>query len=354
MKKILSLPHQVYDYSCPINGLMDHYEWKTGLRLPEYFIMDLSMFGFTYIRHIKAPAPRMVFWGTTTGKAQHELLADVIGYRWTCSENTPFKSALKKACEAIDRNTPVILGMLDMYHLPYYEKFYHRYHVPQHYVQMVGYDHDREIVFVMDNSRTDIQSVPYADLQGAWNINNPGQGRKNTLFIIELNDNPAGLFEIAKKGLKKKAEWMLQPPVGLLGLSGMRKFGKDYPNWFKDLNQNQLDASLRHLVTFTCSVVPMLPQSLLPYKIDYFDPHQAVRDRFGRNLYDLGKQFEVPSWIQAAEWFQQSGRLIGEMTDTAVKSLKKEISQETSLMLIPDLMNGIIEMEEKAFRQFVD
>ncbi len=36
--KRLELPHRMADYLCPVNGLCDVYEWKTGKRIPEELI----------------------------------------------------------------------------------------------------------------------------------------------------------------------------------------------------------------------------------------------------------------------------------------------------------------------------
>lgn len=30
--KMLELPHRIADYLCPVNGLCDIYEWKTGVK----------------------------------------------------------------------------------------------------------------------------------------------------------------------------------------------------------------------------------------------------------------------------------------------------------------------------------
>jgi hypothetical protein len=81
--KLIQLPHKTGEYTCPVNGIEDQYEWKTGTRMPDQILMLLSMYGFSYIQQKRAPAPRMVFWGAGAGRPQHEFLADVIGYQWT-------------------------------------------------------------------------------------------------------------------------------------------------------------------------------------------------------------------------------------------------------------------------------
>jgi hypothetical protein len=343
----LQLPHKVADYACPINGLEDMYEWKTGRQLPGYFLMDLSMTGFMYLKQKNAPTSRMVFWGSGTGKPQHELLGDVMGYQWTFSEDTAFSSAWKQVCASVDRGLPVILGLLDMYHLPYYPKIYHRMHIPQHYVLLVGYDTERQIAFVQDNGQKDVQAVPLSDLKEAWNVDNPGQGKKNTYCIVEYGENIASLEEIARQVLKKKANWMLNPPVGFMGINGMRRLAADITNWEKELSPAQMKLCISDLVMFTCSVVPMPPQRLLPYPINHTDSHQAVRDRFSFALTELGTQFSQPVWVEAAGPLAESGRLIGRLTDLIIDQL---ISGAYDLKEAAPLILKTADAEEKAYR----
>ncbi len=343
---VLRLPHKVADYACPINGLEDMYEWKTGMQLPGFFLMDLSMTGFLYIKQKNAPNPRMVFWGNGTGRPQHDLLGDIMGYTWTFSEDTAFSTAWKKVRESIDRGQPVILGLLDMYHLPQYPKIYHKMHIPQHYVLLVGYDDALNAAYVHDNGLPDVQTIPLTDLKEAWNVNNPGQGKKNTYAIVEFGRRVATLEEIAEKGLKKKAELFLNPPVGFMGVKGMRKLAAEMVNWRQELTSEQMEKCLRDMVMFTCSVVPMPPQRLLPYKMNHEDSHQAVRDRFSGELAGLAREFHKPEWEEASRSLVDSGALIGQLTDLLVDRI---LARKNDLDEPARLVARIADLEEKAW-----
>lgn len=344
MKRI-TLPHKVGDYTCPVNGVEDMYEWKTGVRMPDMLLFYLSTLGFVYIRQKRAPAPRMVFWGAGMGKPQHRFLEDVLGYQWTCSEGGSFTSALHKATASIDRGLPVILGPLDMYHLPYYAKFYHNLHVPIHYVLMVGYD--ETAVYVQDNSRPEVQRVPVSDLQPAWNVNVPGQGKKNTLVTLEFNAQIASLEALTRNGLHKRAGLNLHPPVGFMGVRGMRKLAAELPKWKDELTPEQMDASLQHLATFTCSVVPMPPARLAPYAAPMNDQHQAMRERFASALREWAATYNEPRWALAAGHFAASGERIGQLTDLAVDALQ---GSPSALEKAPALIKEIADQEEQGYR----
>ena len=250
--KLLQLPHKVCGMSCMINGLEDLYEQETGVRLPDWLLVHLSgLTGFVYIKNKKAPTPRMVFWGSNVARYQYEALADVVGFRWQMMADRSFSFTLRRAKESVDASIPPLLGVLDMYHLPYYEKFYHNFHVPIHHVLMVGYDDEKETAFVLDCDRPDVQFIPYADLEQAWNVNIPGLGKKNTFYTFEFNGQVADVESIARNGLRKRALEMLEAPVSMLGLKGMRKLARELTGWPEELSTTQLDASLRHLAEFT-------------------------------------------------------------------------------------------------------
>lgn len=78
--KRLELPHRMADYLCPVNGLCDVYEWKTGSRIPEELIFYAKA-GFQIISQKRADAPKMVFLGQgSIGKREYEFWKDIIGY----------------------------------------------------------------------------------------------------------------------------------------------------------------------------------------------------------------------------------------------------------------------------------
>ena len=344
---VIELPHKVLDYTCPVNGLEDQYEWKTGARLPGYCLMDLASIGFTYIKQKNAPSPRMVFWGSGMGKPLFNFLADIIGYDLICSEDTSFSTAWKATLGNLNAGFPVMAGILDMYHLHYYSKFYHRFHIPQHYVLLVGYDEQNDAALVQDNGLPGIQTVPLTDLQAAWNVRVPGQGKPNTLFTFKFHHDIADLETIWRKALQKRASLFLSPPVGFMGLSGMRRVQKEISQWRDELSDPDWMESLRSLATFTCSKVPNPPQALLPYPLGYDDPHQACRDRFAAELADAAETYKMEGWLQAADLFRQSGECIGRLTDLTVSALKGNKDAFTGAA---EEMRQTTNLEEAAFK----
>lgn len=212
---------------------------------------------------------------------------------------------------------------------------------------LVGTDDERKTVLVQDNGLAGIQSIPLEDLKEAWNVRVPGQGKPNTLYTLKFNQRPADLEAIWRRALKKRARLFLEPPVGFLGVRGMKKAQKEISVWVDELDIQAWEESLRSLATFTCSVVPNLPQALLPYPLGYEDPHHACRDRFAKELTSASETYHEKTWAKAANLFQESGVQIGRLTELACMALsgKPDAFRDAS-----EIMKQIITFEEEAFK----
>ncbi len=345
--KHIQLPHKVCGMTCMINGLEDLYEQKTGVRLPDWLLMFLSgMVGFVYVKNKKAPTPRIVFWGNQIAKYQYEALADVVGFTWQMVENRSFPYTLKRARESIDQGTPALLGALDMFHLPYYDKFYHKIHVPIHHVLMVGYDGTREEVLVLDCDRAEVQAIPYADLESAWDVTIPGMGKRNTFYTFEFNNDVTDVETIARQGLLKQATEMLEPPASMFGIKGMRKLARELPRWPEELDAKQLDLSLRHLAEYT-GFPPVPPNRLTGYD-DAPDNHAAARDAFAGLLRRLAADFAMATWAEAAAVFERSGQKLEQLTHGVVDYI---LGESDTLAPAAACIAQVAELEERGYRQ---
>ncbi len=343
MKKLLDLPHKVCRLSCMVNGLEDLYEWQTDIRLPDWLFFYGSGLGcgFTYLRHKRMPTPRRVVWGTSTQR-QYANLAEIVGFTWRVNEGRSFAYALAKAKAHVEAGQPIVLGALDMYHLPYV-KFYHQFHIPIHYVLMVGYDDEREGVWVQDCDRTTAQWVPYADLEAAWNTNVPGLSQKNTFFVFDFDGALPDPEAIARRALRKQATFMLQPPARNFGLSGMRKLARELPHWPAELPPEQLDASLRQVAEYA-GMPPTLPNRLTGH--DAPNNHRGGRDGFAALLLRLEADFGIPGCTGAATCFEASGEVIAALTEAITDYL---LGESSTLGTTAPLLERIADLEERGY-----
>lgn len=347
--KILNLPHRTADYLCPINGFCDTYEWKSGKRPPDDLTFYLQT-GFTYIQNKSLQPQKLVFFGNGIGKRQFTFLQDLIGFDLNCSENKEFQITLNKVKNCIDGGIPVVLFGLNMYHLSYLTKFYHRFPVPGHIILMVGYDEQKQIVYIHDNSQVNICELTYSDLEMAWKDGFPGQSGKNAFFGLDFNCDMIDIEEFIKKGLKKRAQMNLNPPIKNFGMSGMRKLSKDIVKWEAEMDEDNYTNALKNLVTFTSSTVPELPRELRNYDTGIDNPHKGARDKFAKALMREKDKLGTPVWEVAAELFFESGEMIGKITEILTDKLLKNI---TDIGEVSKLLNKIADTEEKAFNMFL-
>ena len=72
-------------------------------------------------------------------------------------------------------------------------------HIPGHVVLMVVFD-DRNI-YVHDNSRPEVEMIPWGDLQQAWAADYIGISKKNAYFGIDMQNPNRDISSIIQKGL---------------------------------------------------------------------------------------------------------------------------------------------------------
>jgi hypothetical protein len=346
---LIDLPHKVCGLTCMINGLEDLYEQRTGIRLPDWLLLHLSgLLGFAYMKNKNAPVPRMVFWGTPIAKYQYAELADLVGFHWRMTAGRTFPFSISRVKESIDGGVPALLGPVDMFHLPYYDRFYRKIHVPIHHVLMVGYDDGQNAALVLDCDRPDVQKIPYPDLQAAWNVEIPGLGRKNTFYTFALRERVAGVELIARRGLEKRASAMLDAPAGMFGIKGMRKLARELPCWPKELEEKSLNASLRRLAEFT-GFPPSPPNRLTGFAAP--DNHGGGREVFAGLLRRLAEDYAEPSWKFAAVFFDRSAQALGRLTDAVADSLLlRRSSPDQAAAIVAE----IADLEERGFQLILD
>lgn len=343
--KQLNLPHHVADYLCPINGLCDIYEWKTGNRLPDDLLF-YSKVGFQLISQKKAVSPKMIFLGQgSIGKREYNYWKELLGYTVISGEGKVFKSTFKDIKDLLDNDIPTILFGLDMYHLPYQKKFYHNCHIPGHVVLMVGYDEKN--VYVHDNSKMEVQSIPIDDLQQAWANDYIGISKKNAYFGIDMNCPNHDISYIVQHGIGTNANLYLNSPLSFIGKKGIDRLIKEFPTWENIFAKNELRNIYLHFIEYTGSILPELPYELNQNNSGIFNPHQASRDMFSAALLKY-KSIGTSSWEEAAHYFQISGRIIEEIVNEFIKDVNQQCFSRSD-MYIP-LFEKLRNTENKAFK----
>lgn len=323
MENFLRLPHRVCKSTCFSNGIEDVLEWK-GYKYMNYFIPILGGMGeFAYLKFKNAKPPQMVFWGANTKYLMNDL-EKIIGFKQVISENKTFKNTFTALKGFIADSQPIVAGALDMYYLNYYPEIYHKKHIPIHYVLIVGYNDDKQEVYVQDCGQEKVQKISYSEFEKSLNINVPGMSKKNTIRTFVLPSKFLSELAIAQKGLNFRAEKMLNPPIKLFGIPAMRKLAKEIFVW-KDKE------SFEHLAIYA-TTPPELPKT--------FEKSDGMRFWKSQVLKKLGEKYNIAKWSKASAMFQKSGELIVEISKAAMKQDKHKIS---SLIL------QVAEIEETAY-----
>jgi len=323
MKKLLRLPHRLCESTCYVNGLEDMLEWK-GAKYLDYLLSVLGGTGeFAYLKFKIADPPSMVYWGANPKYLLSDL-ENIIGFKQTLVENRVFKNTFSKMKGLIDSGKPVMAGALDMYYLHYYRDIYKKQHIPIHYVLVVGYDDDKEEVYIHDCTFKGIQNISYQEFEKSLDVNVPGMSKKNTIRAFTLPDKLPLELDAAKKGLNLRAEKMLNPPVNMLGIPAMKKLSREIFDWE---NEKCFD----HLATYA-TVPPLLPKT--------FENSHGMRFWKAKVLKELGEKYRMDNWTTAAELFTGSGKLIMDICRAALKRDKNSIS---------DLILEVAIIEEKAY-----
>jgi hypothetical protein len=245
MGQILTIPHRSAHGLCPVNGIRDVVQWRTGRNWSNEFVHGLGQGGgFAYLRFNFADPPRQVFWGIASPR-QHRYLADLFTASYSEYENTSFKYSWSQAVQALDRGAPSIIGPLDMFHLHFYPEIYHQRHIPIHYLLLIGYDDTN--AYVHDTGLDEVQVLPISELVHAWDVNTPGLGKRNRLVILDLPTEITPDGSLIRRSIGDQCTTALNPPVSMLGIPALQKLSREITNWPVELGEQSCKKCLNQV-----------------------------------------------------------------------------------------------------------
>ncbi len=251
MADVSAIPHRTAHAMCPVNGIRDLVEWRTGRNWSSEFVWGLGQGGgFAYLRINVADPPRQVYWGAASSR-QHEYLAGLLGAQYTMIEGRSFRFAWERACAALQAGTPPVLGPLDMFYLPYYPAIYQKRHIPIHYLLLVGAS-DAAATF-LDTDKDDPQVLALIDLRAAWDVSVPGLGKRNRLAVLNIPAEIPPDGALICRSIADQCQAMLRPPISMLGVPAMEKLAAEIAGWPEELGAERAAASLRQVREYLCS-----------------------------------------------------------------------------------------------------
>jgi len=343
--KLITLKHHADDHECMWNGIEDLYIRDTEEKLPPRFFFVLAAFGsFCYLKTPKSDLKRMVALGDGRTKQMYEFLAPIAGFEYRHYEYQTFEQAIRKAKAEINDGYPPVLGALDMYYLPYFSKLYHGEHIPFHYVLMVGYDDNEQLIYLHDCGREEVQTLSYDELRHAWNCSYPGLSKPYTVCAVRMNPTK-NKYKIAEEALAKKSDMFLNPKVSFLGRTGFQKFIHELPDLKNELTKADYDKILANMVMFF-GTVPTLPNALRGIKKPDEVSFCGGFDKMSRVLNDLVRESGNETWLEASGCFEQGAAVISEITKVIVTYLTGENDRTDKL---PGLFTKVMEIMTDGF-----
>lgn len=345
MVKIIELSHHLDDYECMWNGIEDIYISQTKQTLPPSFFFSLSSFGsFCYMKTNKAKIKRLVAIGDGRTKNMYEFLAPVVGFEYKHYVHTSFDKALSRAKKEIDNGYPVVLGALDMFYLPHYEKLYHKQHIPFHYELMVGYDDEKELIYIHDCGRKELQTLSYQNINDALNCSYEGLSKPYTVCTVRMGSTK-DKYQIAKEAIMKRKEQFLNPPVRFIGYKGFDKFIKELPLWKNEMSKEDCNNLLTDIVMFM-GIVPQLPNALSG--INKKDEHKygSGFDKMSVVLKMLGQEYKDTKMIKASDILNKGADISNEIKETIVNYLTDKKDETDKL---PELFKKLLDAQIRGY-----
>lgn len=347
MKKIIEkFSHHFDDYECMWNGIEDIYMNKTGEKLPSQFFFAMSGFcSFAYIKTNKADIKRMVSFGDGRTKQMYKFLAPIVNFDYHFIESKTPELALKKAKKEIDNNYPVVIGTLDMYYLDYFEKIYHKEHIPFHYFLMVGYDDEKEKVYFYDCGRKELMNMSFDNLYLAMSASYKGLSNPNTICTIRM-DKPKSKKEIFRNSMIIKSEQFLNPKTSFLGVNGIKKLSQEIVEWEKLLGKEDTKKIIKNVVEF-CVTVRTTPNRLKGINKNDDVVFAYSRDKMSNVLIELGKEYNNTDLRKAGKIFAESGKHFEKLCDIFIDYL---LDKRNNIDISSKVLLDIAEIEYQAYK----
>ncbi len=343
----ISLEHHVDGFECCWNGTEDLYMAKSGIQwMPSCFFMALSGLGeFSYTIQQDNPGIRMAMWNIASVKKMYMHLSPVAGFKYKFYEYKDFNYIMDIIKENIDNGCPVMAGALDMYYLDYHKKFWHKQHIPCHYILVSGYCDQKKCIYLYDNSLEEIQELPYSSLKLALDIKGEGYADPCGIYCFSFQDNLPEVRELALNGFRAKAVRMLNPDEDTCGIKAMYRLSREFGQWRKDAANEEFRKCLLNITRYTG--ITIFADNLMPLEKRMDFPSCASRDVIASNLRETGSLYGNKHFIKAAGMFTQSGKYISVMTRILTNYL---LDKDDALTQISGIIKRIAEIEETAYK----
>lgn len=345
----IEVKHHLCPGCCMWSGIEDVYCTRTGYEVPEgFFFMMASFAEAAYMKRPGSENARMFSIGDGRPSHTYENMKETLGLEYRLCGGQTYDKTLAKVMKEVNNGKPVVLGPLDMYHLPYL-KMYHKFHVPIHYVLMVGYDSEKECALIYDCDRENLIELSFSSLKAAWDVEKSSVGDCNGYVSFALAEEQKRPEQILECSMKRKAKSQLTEKPYMIGVTAFTKAADDFPKWKRELSEKSYRTTLMHLPEYW-GMVPKLPNRFFGVGKNEKDiPYRANMDRLANSMIEIGQSSKNETYIEAGVLFAKSGDLFQSITDKIVEYVCED---NDVLDEVPEMIRQIGKLYEEAYRMF--
>lgn len=183
--------------------------------------------GITYISSQNVPYERMIHTRSMDFEERFFKLIGLKDFKWQ-SSNSEIENE-ERLISAIKDNCPALI-LTDIYHLHYFNS---KTHFPGHGVMVWGYDKRKQIFYVTDTERTNVEIVPFNAMRKARQSKMPPFIFHGNLFAPNKLTKHDDLGALCRTAIHENALRLLDSSNGIVALS---KCQAELVDWSMDEN----------------------------------------------------------------------------------------------------------------------
>ncbi|MBP6872042.1 MAG: BtrH N-terminal domain-containing protein [Bacteroidales bacterium] len=307
------------------SNLLNHY----NIRLSEPMVFGIgSGLFFSYMPFLKLngiPVVSFRPWpGTIFNRNTRRLGIEIQRYKFRDR-----KEAMKMLDENLAKGIPTGC-LVGVYHLTYFPPAY-RFHFNAHNIVVIGRENGEYLV--SDPIMPGIERISYHDLERVRFAQGTQPPKGRMYFIKEISET-FDLKNAIIEGIKQVCKDMLEIPIPLFGVKGIRYMAKQMRKWPKKLGERK--ASL-----YMGQVVRMLEE--------IGTGGAGFRFIYAAFLQEAARELNQPWLNEISDEMTQAGDRWREFAIIAGRIFKSRAGQEENYQAAADVLLDIAGREEKIF-----
>ena len=283
-----------------VTGSMRHVYLYNGFDLSEDMLLGLGEgVSFSYW-HFKGQPPFLGGRGAPK-PSMEQIAGQRTGVKIEIHASGSPRKARQAMFDLLNAGQPVML-QVDMGFLPYFDFGGEEYHFGGHVVVACGCDAQSNQVLIAD--RDGLHPVPMADLEKARASTYKPFPPKHRWYTYDFGQKRPPTPDDVRRAIDAQANLMLEPPIGNIGVKGIRKAAQMIPQWPKSMDDKALRSALFNAYIFICPIGGT-GGGLFRYMFSRFLREAAGIAGDGR-LVESADEFKAvgDEWEALGEWFR--------------------------------------------------